>query len=66
MTNELTELRAHERECALRYENIERQLQDGKNKFDKLENMMVGLYGLIITGGLAIFGVVATLAINLI
>lgn len=66
MTNEINELRAHERECALRYENIERQLQDGKNKFDKLENMMVGLYGLIITGGLAIFGVVATLAINLI
>tara|TARA_E500000305_G_C3938898_1_gene196530 strand:- start:4 stop:213 length:210 start_codon:yes stop_codon:yes gene_type:complete len=62
---ELQALRAHERECAIRYQNIERQLGDGKEKFSKIENMVIGLYGIIITGGLAIFGVVATLAIKL-
>jgi len=65
MLDSAADLRSHERECAIRYENIEKQLNDGKAKFDKLENMMLGLYGLIITGGLAIFGVVATLAIKL-
>jgi len=62
----LNEIRSHEKECAVRYENIERQMQDGKVRFNKLENMITGLYGVIITGGLAVFGVVATLAIRLV
>lgn len=62
----LSEIKSHEKECAVRYESIERQMQDGKVRFNKLENMITGLYGVIITGGLAVFGVVATLAIRLV
>lgn len=62
----LNEIRSHEKECAVRYESIERQMQDGKLRFNKLENMITGLYAIIITGGLSIFGVVASLAIKLV
>ena len=64
MSNEeaLNEIRAHERECTVRYENIERRLEEGSDKFKRIETLITGLYGLIVTGGLAIFGVVAALA----
>lgn len=45
----ISKLEAHERECAIRYENIEKRLQSGSKRFDKLENLIYGLYGLIIT-----------------
>lgn len=61
----LQELRAHERECAIRYENIETQMEESKDRFTRIENMITGLYGIIITGGMAIFGVISTLAFNL-
>lgn len=45
----ISKLEAHERECALRYETIDRRLESGSKRFDKLENLIYGLYGLIIT-----------------
>ena len=39
----------HERECAIRYENIEKRLDAGSERFKRLENMIWGLYGLLIT-----------------
>jgi len=40
-------LDGHERECALRYEFIERRLDEGSKKFLRIENMLWGLYGLV-------------------
>ena len=45
----MDELEAHERECAIRYENIEKRLDAGSERFKRLENMIWGLYGLLIT-----------------
>jgi|TARA_R100001086_G_scaffold125531_1_gene64879 hypothetical protein len=42
------ELNAHERECALRYDAILRRLDDGSNRFDKLDRWVMGLYATII------------------
>jgi len=39
---------AHEKECLARYENIERRLTDGSKRFDRLENMLWGMYPMII------------------
>ena len=40
-------LNGHERECALRYEFIERRLEEGSKKFLRIEKMLWGLYGLV-------------------
>lgn len=49
MTKEtITRLEAHEQECAIRYQNIERRLDDGKQRFDKLEKMLWMMYPMII------------------
>ena len=40
----LAEIGAHERECAVRYENIEKRLESGAKNFDKLEKLIYGLY----------------------
>ena len=45
----MDKIAAHERECAIRYENIERRLEEGSKKFDKLELMLWGVYPFIIT-----------------
>jgi|TARA_R100001163_G_scaffold65293_1_gene61981 hypothetical protein len=42
----LLKVEAHERECAIRYENIEKRLDEGSAKFRRLEYIMWGLYGL--------------------
>jgi len=42
----LLKVEAHERECAIRYENIEKRLDEGSAKFRRLEYNMWGLYGL--------------------
>jgi len=42
------ELEAHERECAIRNENIEKRLDAGQARFSRLENMIWGVYGLLI------------------
>jgi len=44
----ITKLEAHERECTIRYENIERRLEDGSKRFDKLENMIWAVYPFIL------------------
>ena len=42
-------IESHEKECLLRYENIEKRLESGSKRFIRLENMIWGLYGIIIT-----------------
>ena len=48
------ELDAHEKECAIRYENIEKRLDQGQDKFRRLENMIWGLYLLLLTSSIGI------------
>lgn len=52
-------IESHERECTIRYENIEKRLDQGQTRFSKLENMIWGLYLLMITSGVltGIFGI---------
>ena len=40
----LSELKTHQIECALRYERIEEHLEEGSEKFKKLEMMIWGVY----------------------
>jgi hypothetical protein len=40
----LSEIKAHQRECTVRYENIEKRLDEGSEKFKKLEMMIWGVY----------------------
>jgi len=47
-----SELNAHQRECAERYKRIEERLVDGQSKFVRIENMVWGLYILLITSTL--------------
>ena len=44
----LSEIESHERECAIRYENIERRLSEGSIKFKKLEMLLWGVYPFIV------------------
>jgi len=44
----LAELNAHERECAIRYEYIEKRLEEGSAKFKRLEMLLWGIYPFII------------------
>ena len=45
----ISKLEAHERECVIRYENINNRLASGSKRFDKLDNLIYGQYALIIT-----------------
>ena len=40
----LSAIETHEKECAIRYQNIEKRLDEGSEKFKKLENMLWGVY----------------------
>mgnify|MGYP001338982464 FL=1 len=44
----LNKIESHERECAIRYQNIEKRLDEGSEKFKKLENMLWGVYPFIV------------------
>ena len=44
----LIRLEGHEKECVVRYANIERQLDDGSAKFKKAELMLWSMYPLIL------------------
>ena len=44
----MTPLASHEKECAIRYENIERRLEAGSKRFDKLERMLWAIYPFIV------------------
>tara|TARA_R110002012_G_scaffold158695_1_gene320196 strand:+ start:141 stop:323 length:183 start_codon:yes stop_codon:yes gene_type:complete len=43
----IIKIEGHERECAIRYEHIEKRLDEGSEKFKRLELILWGLYGLI-------------------
>ena len=43
----LSEIKAHQRECAVRYENIEKRLDEGSEKFQTLERLIWGVYPFI-------------------
>ena len=45
----MAKIEAHERECTIRYENIERRLEDGSKKFDRLETMLWAVYPFIVS-----------------
>ena len=40
----LSKIEAHEKECAIRYENIEKRLQEGSDRFKRLELLLWGMY----------------------
>ena len=42
------EVDTHERECAIRYANIEKRLDSVQARFTRIEAMIVGIYGLLI------------------
>ena len=44
----MAKIEAHEKECAVRYEMIQRQLDSGVKRFDKLEKMVMSIYPFII------------------
>jgi|TARA_R110000787_G_scaffold15387_3_gene47458 hypothetical protein len=44
----ISRIEKHEAECTIRYENIERRLDGGSKRFDKLERMLWGIYPTII------------------
>ena len=50
----MSKIESHEKECAIRYENIEKRLDQGQDKFKRLENMIWGLYLLLITSSIGI------------
>ena len=44
----IAKIESHERECSIRYANIEKRLESGSKRFDKLENMIWGVYPFIV------------------
>lgn len=44
----IAQIEAHERECAVRYESIEKRLDSGSKRFDRLEMMIWGVYATVI------------------
>ena len=44
----LIRLEGHEKECAIRYQNSEKRLDDGSERFRKSELRLWGIYPLII------------------
>ena len=49
----LHQISSHEKECAIRYANIEQRLADGSKRFDKLETMLWAVYPFIV-GAIAV------------
>ena len=48
MENRGSALESHEKECAIRYENIEQRLAARAKRFDKLETMLWAVYPFIV------------------
>ena len=44
----IAQIEAHERECTVRYEAIERRLESGTKRFDRLGMMIWGVYVTVI------------------
>ena len=49
----LSEIKTHQRECAIRYEYIEKRLDEGSAKFKRLEMLIWGVYPFIAASILA-------------
>tara|TARA_R100000656_G_scaffold53383_1_gene42237 strand:- start:731 stop:922 length:192 start_codon:yes stop_codon:yes gene_type:complete len=45
----LLRLESHERECLLRQQMIEKRFDDGTKRFQRIENILWGLYGVLAT-----------------
>ena len=45
---DISSLELHEQICAIRYENIEKRMESGSQRFVRMELMILGLYGAII------------------
>ena len=54
----LKKIEIHEAECALRYDAINKRLDSGSARFDKLEKMIWGIYPVMIASLIAIVGLV--------
>tara|TARA_R110000764_G_C10791296_1_gene357617 strand:- start:328 stop:501 length:174 start_codon:yes stop_codon:yes gene_type:complete len=48
MALKITPLEAHEKECAIRYVYIEKRLDEGSEKFKRLELLLWGVYPFIL------------------
>ena len=44
----VNKITTHEKECAIRYENIEKRLEGGSKRFDRLEAMLWAVYPFIV------------------
>jgi len=44
----LNAIESHERECRALYKSIDKRLEDGSKRFDKLENMIWAVYPFIL------------------
>tara|TARA_R110000744_G_scaffold163283_1_gene279991 strand:- start:93 stop:275 length:183 start_codon:yes stop_codon:yes gene_type:complete len=44
----LNAIESHERECRVLYKSIDKRLEDGSKRFDKLENMIWAVYPFIL------------------
>ena len=44
----INKIETHEKECSIRYANIEKTVEDGAKRFDKLENMIWAVYPFIL------------------
>ena len=51
-TEKVSALELHEQICAIRYENLENRMASGSARFIRMEYLIFGLYGLIITTGI--------------
>ena len=53
--NTISTIEAFEKECAIRFENIDKRFDSGSKRFDKLEYLIYGQYGLIVTAMIGLF-----------
>jgi|TARA_R100001440_G_scaffold7442_2_gene14609 hypothetical protein len=53
--NTISTIEAFERECHIRFENIDKRFDSGTKRFDKLEYLIYGQYGLILTAMIGLF-----------
>ena len=44
----IAKLESHEKECAAIYKSIDKRLEDGSKRFDKLDNMIWAVYPFIV------------------
>tara|TARA_R100001443_G_scaffold29922_1_gene43304 strand:- start:3491 stop:3673 length:183 start_codon:yes stop_codon:yes gene_type:complete len=44
----LNAIESHERECKAIYKSIDKRLEDGSKRFDKLDNMLWAVYPFIV------------------